>query len=444
MPRYPAAQNKILFTILALLMLLSLPSFLPVSVQAQSNVSLVISSVDSGNNPISGYYVVLSQSGNVVSTGFTPATFSLASGATYSVQADGYGSCAFSNWQDTGSTNAIRQVSITTNTQLTAVYNCKGSSPSSVAVSSVNQNGNAISGYYVALSSSSGSIVGTGFTPKTFSTNSGQSYSLVADGYKACAFAQWSDGVTADPRTITSTSGGMTFTAIYDCGTGQGGSSSVKINSINQNGTSISGFYTVLYSSSGGVLGTGFTPATFPTTSGSAYSVRAESYGNCIFANWTTGSTNDPMTFIATSTAQSFTAVYNCGNGVVGNSNGITVTANRIPASYWAPCFALVCSRGTGPGASMYVVLYNSTGSVVATGFADEHGLVFKGLNPSATYYVYPDDCDLCHGSTHDVLFQYWGGINPGNATSTVRPLPVKVGDVVNAWYNCTNGCGGT
>jgi len=87
----------------------------------------------------------------------------------------------------------------------------------------------------------------------------------------------------------------------------------------------------------------------------------------------------------------------------------------------------------------MWVVLYNSTGGVVATGFSNEGGLTFSGLNPSATYYVYPADCDLCHGSTHDVLFAYWGD----NSTST-RPLAVMAnGTYVDAWYDCTNGCTG-
>jgi len=87
----------------------------------------------------------------------------------------------------------------------------------------------------------------------------------------------------------------------------------------------------------------------------------------------------------------------------------------------------------------MWVVLYNSTGGVVATGFSNEDGLTFSGLNPSSTYYIYPADCDLCHGSTHDVLFAYWGD----NSTST-RPLAVMAnGAYVDAWYTCTNGCSG-
>jgi hypothetical protein len=118
-----------------------------------------------------------------------------------------------------------------------------------------------------------------------------------------------------------------------------------------------------------------------------------------------------------------------------GASGGITVSANRIQASYWDPCFATTCSAGTGPGTTMYFVLYDSSGNVVQTGFADEHGYTFSGLNPSATYYVYPDDCNACHGSMHDVVFQRWGD------GGTVRPIAATVGSSLDAWYSCTNNC---
>lgn len=434
--------RPLVFTfLLASLMLLSIFAVLPLSGAQSGTSQLTVSSQNTNGQVITGYYTILyGSSNNVLETGFTPAAFALNNGVSYYVRVDNYGSCSFDHWMDTGSSSALRQVSISSNTQITAIYNCGGGSPSSLTVNSVDQSGKAISGYYVILSNSAGGAAATGFTPTTFSTASGNTYSIQADGYQSCVFSQWSDGVTSNPRTFTS-SAGMTLTAVYACGTSGGGPSSVGVKSISQNGTAISGYYTVLYDSSGSVLATGFTPATFTTTAGQVYSVRVENYGSCVFANWTNGATSDPMTFTATSAAQTFTAVYNCG-GTIGSSNGITVTANRIPASYWAPCFATTCSLGTGPGASMYFTLYDSSGKVVATGFADEHGHTFTGLNASATYYVYPADCDSCHGSTHDVLFQYWGN-STGYEINSTRPLAVKVGETVNAWYSCTNGCGG-
>ena len=119
-------------------------------------------------------------------------------------------------------------------------------------------------------------------------------------------------------------------------------------------------------------------------------------------------------------------------------SDTITVFAHRIPASYWSPCFATECSAGTGPGASMYFALLDSSGNTIREGFADEHGLTFTGLNQTATYYVYPADCNLCHASFHDVVFEYWG-----DNQSTVRPRAATTGTDLHAWYSCTNSCGG-
>jgi hypothetical protein len=122
----------------------------------------------------------------------------------------------------------------------------------------------------------------------------------------------------------------------------------------------------------------------------------------------------------------------------VTKSVGITVYAHRIPAPYWAPCFATTCSAGTGPGATMYFELYDSSGNIVKSGYADENGYTFLGLNPLVTYYVYPDDCDNCHGSSHDVVFQYWG-----DNYSAERPRAATVGTSLDAWYSCTNNCAG-
>ncbi len=124
------------------------------------------------------------------------------------------------------------------------------------------------------------------------------------------------------------------------------------------------------------------------------------------------------------------------GSGGSTSSTGITVFAHRIPASYWDPCFAATCDQGTGPGVTMWIALYNSTGGYIEGGFADEHGYTFPNLNPSATYYVYPTDCDNCHGSPHDVVFQYWGDNH-----SSQRPRAATVGQDLHAWYSCTNSC---
>jgi hypothetical protein len=225
-------------------------------------------------------------------------------------------------------------------------------------------------------------------------------------------------------------------------------SSSVTVSAVNQFGQALPGdYYTVFravyfgpFNTQGeAVVATGVTSSTFAVAARPGYSLQVYAYGSCAFSHWKDGSVSDPVAFTATGAALSFTAVYDCSGAVIENTGTITIYDHRTPQSNWAPCFAQVCDLGTGPGASMYVVLYDSNGTVAGTGFSNENGLTFTGLNPSATYFVYPSDCTLCHGSTHDVLFSHWGDGN----TST-RPLAVTANDTsVNAWYICTNTCGG-
>ena len=227
----------------------------------------------------------------------------------------------------------------------------------------------------------------------------------------------------------------------------QPSSSGVTVKAVNQFGGALPGdYYTVSQAVYYGpfmphgedVVATGVTSSTFTAAAGHVYSLQVYAYGSCTFSHWSDGALSDPMTFAATGAALSFTAVYNCVGAVIENNGSITIYDHRTPQSNWAPCFSLVCNLGTGPGASMYVTLYDSNGTIAGTGFSNENGLTFTGLDPSATYYVYPSDCDLCHGSTHDVLFSHWGDGN------TTRPLAVTANNtVLDAWYICTNTCGG-
>jgi hypothetical protein len=100
----------------------------------------------------------------------------------------------------------------------------------------------------------------------------------------------------------------------------------------------------------------------------------------------------------------------------------ITAYAYRIPSEHWGPTF-------TGANAQMYFVLYDSTGDIVRTGFADINGYAITGLDPGEQYYIYPTDCNSCHGDDHDVAFRYW------EDGSTDRPRPVTAGASVGAYY---------
>lgn len=158
------------------------------------------------------------------------------------------------------------------------------------------------------LYASNGTILAKGFTPNTFIVTAGQTYGVLADSYGSCNFARWSDGVTSDPRSYTATGSGVTFVAVYSCTT-----SSVSIDSVSQNGATITGFRTVLYASNGTILAKGFTPNSFTTAVGQTYGVRTDSYQSCTFTEWSDGVTSNPRSFTATSGDVSFTAVYYCG-----------------------------------------------------------------------------------------------------------------------------------
>jgi hypothetical protein len=144
-------------------------------------------------------------------------------GQTYSLEADSYGSCQFAYWLDSGSTNSVRTISIASDTQLTAVYNCGtggggGNSPS-VTIESVNQNGAPINGYWTVLYGPHGGQLATGYTTKTFSgLTSGTQYSVELDSYGSCQFSHWQDTSSGSYERSFTASGAQTFVGVYTCG----------------------------------------------------------------------------------------------------------------------------------------------------------------------------------------------------------------------------------
>jgi len=184
-----------------------LPSYFSLISSANSPTALLtVNSQDTSGNPLSGYEAVLNQSGNViVARGYTPASFNLTEDQSYTVTVDGYGSCTFDRWLDTGNTTAIRQISISSNTELTAVLNCAitttGTSSSSTTSSS---------SFYSSSSSSSSST-----TSSTSSSSSLSSSTLTTSTTTSSSTTMSTTGPTSatstaatSPSTTTSTSSG--------------------------------------------------------------------------------------------------------------------------------------------------------------------------------------------------------------------------------------------
>jgi hypothetical protein len=183
---------------------------------------LGIVSKDEGGAVIAGIIVRLSSEGSTVDSGSTPHTFMLISGKAYMIQvydSGSYdsGSCRFDHWQDTNSTSASRTLSATSDVQLTAIYVCDASKSSSVTVKSLDSGGKPIFGFYTVLYDSSGKVVSTGFTTKSFSTRGGQTYLVSVGGFGKCSFTRWSDGITSNPRKFTAANSSLSFTAVFDC-----------------------------------------------------------------------------------------------------------------------------------------------------------------------------------------------------------------------------------
>ena len=292
-----AAMKSNLLGSLFLLALLSLAAAVAAAPAGLANaqtstLQLSIASQNTNGSTITGYYTTLSQNGKSLGSGFTPTTFTLESGGSYAVRVDDYGICHFNHWLDTGGTNATRVVSITSNTTLTAVYNCGAAVGSSFTVISLNQNGAAISGLDVNVNTGNNSQ--SGFTPDTFPTTPGATYFIEMYNYGSCTFTKWSDGVTSQERFFIAASDPTTLTAIYYCGTTPPVRTTSTINISAERApnssnmldyTFIQGLYVTLWQN-GLQIGSCFSTCAFTVSDGGTYQVIAESYGNLVFNHW--------------------------------------------------------------------------------------------------------------------------------------------------------------
>lgn len=178
--------------------------------------TVTIRSIDrNSGNEITGYYTALfDNSGNVIETGFTPATFDVTGGQEYTVEVQDYGSYYFNYWHDNGDTDRSRTFAATDSAQImTAAYgtsqnavppeedNSNGEEQSpqqttgTISVATVDSSGNQIYGYYTTLSQND-NVIQTGFSPAEFTVSSGQTYQVAVADYGQYVFDHWLDGST--------------------------------------------------------------------------------------------------------------------------------------------------------------------------------------------------------------------------------------------------------
>jgi hypothetical protein len=148
---------------------------------------------------------------------------------------------------------------------------------------------------------SGGRTITSGFTPLSFAAGPGTQYVVTIANYGKYIFNHWSTGSTSRSITISPTQS-TTLTAYYggSSSSSSGGTVSISVRSVTTSGSAFSGMYTVFRSSSGSVLATAFTTATFQAHSGTTYRVCVDNYGSIIFQHWSDGYTSSCRTITPT------------------------------------------------------------------------------------------------------------------------------------------------
>ncbi len=195
-----------------------------------NSVNLTVDTYDLSGNEITGVYIEIQDStGKDLATGYSPANFSLTSGQQYTVYANDYQNTVFNHW-DNGSTNPARQISISTNTVLSAFYSTGSSSapqpPTGLAASAVsasqinlswtapsNNGGSPVTGYKIERSLDGGSTWST-LVANTASAATSYSDSGLQSGttYTYRVSAINSAGTSTPSNTAQATTGGSTST----------------------------------------------------------------------------------------------------------------------------------------------------------------------------------------------------------------------------------------
>jgi YVTN family beta-propeller protein len=148
---------------------------------------LQVNSKDSFGNMLEGYYAELyANNGTQIDSGYTPNNFTLNNGENYTVHVENYGNYKFNHWQDTGSNDANRTMSITSDDSITAVYATIPTHPTNLTATAISSSqinlswnapssdeGSPITGYRIQ-SSTDGStwstiVKNTGSTDTTYS-----------------------------------------------------------------------------------------------------------------------------------------------------------------------------------------------------------------------------------------------------------------------------------
>jgi hypothetical protein len=190
-----------------------------------------------------------------------------------------------------------------------------------LTVRSLDLSGNTITGMYTVIRSSSGATLKTGYTPLTFTGTGGSSYSVTVSDYGQRTFDHWGDGSTSRTRTITLNED---FTAnVYYRTSTTATKYDLTVKSANLAGSSITGMYTTIKSSSGTTVKTGFTTTTHTGNGGSSYSITVSDYNGRTFDHWENGATSRTRTMTLNKDT-TITAYYKTSTTSITSGSGAT------------------------------------------------------------------------------------------------------------------------
>jgi len=297
---------------------------------------------------------------------------------------------------------ALLLASTVASPMISVVKSAEAATSYTLTVRSLDLSGSTITGMYTVIRSSGGSILKTGFTPLTFTGDGGSSYSVTVSDYGQRTFDHWGDGSTSRTRTITLNQD-MTANAYFKTGSTTTTQYALTVRSVDLSGSTITGLYTTIRSSSGTTLRTGYTPLTYTGTSGATYSVTISDYDDSIFDHWNNGSTARTRT-ITLSQATTITAYFETSTTAVANPvltvRSVDLSGNTI----------------TG----MYTTIKSSSGSTLKTGFTPTTYIGNGGSSYSITVSDYG-------GRT----FDHW----ENGATSRTRTMTLSKDTTITAYF---------
>jgi hypothetical protein len=190
--------------------------------ESSADPTININSYDTSGNTLTGLAAYVYDSGNnLVGSGYTPLSVGVATGGTYTVKIDGYGSdqCtsagdypavtsyAIYSWGCQATVSVPSTGSITVN----GYYGTNSGSSNNLQVSSADLNDNSLTGFYIQLDNSGGTQIGSGYTTVTFSglSGSGTQYKVYANSWCNTSThtnytpSRWGDGTTGNEDTIS-------------------------------------------------------------------------------------------------------------------------------------------------------------------------------------------------------------------------------------------------